>query len=101
MYIQPPSETNTHRQTYSHAYNSILTARRRSAGTAASSVILLVPPEVDALCAARMLAHLFRQDDVMYRIIPVSGFAALYQVREELMRYDEVSPPKVRYAQGM
>ncbi|KAJ7074280.1 CDC45-like protein [Mycena amicta] len=32
---------------------------------------MLVAPDVDALCAARMLADLFKQDDVMYRIIPL------------------------------
>jgi hypothetical protein len=38
---------------------------RRSPLTSASSVIILVSPDVDALCAARMLADLFQQNDVM------------------------------------
>ena len=52
---------------------------------------MLVAPDVDALCAARMLADLFKQDDVMHRIVPVSGIAELERMRDELMSYAEVS----------
>ena len=45
---------------------------------------MLVAPDVDALCAARMLADLLKQDDVLYRIIPVSGYAELERMRDEL-----------------
>lgn len=51
---------------------------------------MLVAPDVDALCAARMLANLFKQDDVMHRIIPVSGIAELERMREELMTYSDL-----------
>lgn len=51
---------------------------------------MLVAPDVDALCAARMLADLLKQDDVLYRIIPVSGHAELERMRNELASYTEV-----------
>lgn len=52
---------------------------------------MLVAPDVDALCAARMLATLLKQDDVEYRIIPVSGRIELEKVAEELRSSPEVS----------
>ena len=52
---------------------------------------MLVAPDVDALCASKMLADLFKQDDVMYRIIPVSGHAELEKTRDELTTYPDVS----------
>jgi cell division control protein 45 len=51
---------------------------------------MLVAPDVDAICAARMLADLFKQDDVMHRIVPVSGIADLERVRDDLLAYSEV-----------
>ena len=51
---------------------------------------MLVAPDVDALCAARMLADIFKQDDVIYRIIPVSGLSELNTVRDDLMTIPEV-----------
>lgn len=51
---------------------------------------MLVAPDVDALCAAHMLADLFKQDDLLHMIIPVSGIAELERKREELMGYSEV-----------
>ncbi|GAW06297.1 CDC45-like protein [Lentinula edodes] len=51
---------------------------------------MLVAPDVDALCAARMMAELFRQDDVIYRIMPISGIAELERVRDELITYNEL-----------
>ena len=87
VYLPPPPTT---RPSYAEAYQNILTAHRRSPLTSASSVIMLVAPDVDALCAARMLASLFKQDDVIYRIIPVSGISELEKVRDELMGYQEV-----------
>ena len=55
------------------AYKDILTSHRRSPLSSASSVIMLVAPNVDALCASQMLARLFKLDDVIYHIIPISG----------------------------
>ncbi|KAF5372863.1 hypothetical protein D9758_001652 [Tetrapyrgos nigripes] len=87
VFLAPPTETNP---SYSEAYTKVLTTHRRSPLTSASSVIMLVAPDVDALCAARMLADLFKQDDVIYRIIPVSGISELERIRAELMTYAEL-----------
>lgn len=91
VYIPPPFLSTPQRPSYAEAYANVLAAHRRSPLTSASSVILLVAPDVDALCAARMLADLFKQDDVTYRLIPVSGIAELERVRDELITLNEVS----------
>lgn len=36
-------------------------------------MLLLVSLEVDSLCAAKILQSLFKNDDVQYTMIPVSG----------------------------
>ena len=90
VYLPPPHLALPSRPSYAEIYADILKAHRRSPLTSASSVIILVAPDVDALCAARMLADLFKQDDVMHRVIPVSGIAELERMRNELMSYTEV-----------
>jgi len=89
MYIPPPQSANG-RKSYTDAYKDIISAYRRSPQTSASSVILLVAPDVDSLCAARMLASLFKQDDVLYRLIPVSSVHEMQIVKDELATYAEV-----------
>ncbi|KAH9951948.1 CDC45-like protein [Amylocystis lapponica] len=90
VYLPPPHLASASRPSYAEAYANILATHRRSPATSASSVIVLVAPDVDALCAARMLADLFKQDDVMHRLIPVSGHAELEHMRNELATYAEV-----------
>lgn len=90
MVYLPPPDISRNRPSYAEAYGKILKAHRESPLTSASSVIMLVAPDVDALCAARMMAELFRQDDVIYRIMPISGIAELERVRDELITYNEV-----------
>ena len=90
VYIPPPQLATSTRRSYGEAYSDILKAHRRSPSTSASSVIMLVAPDVDALCAARMLADLFKQDDVLYRIIPVAGISEFQIVREDLKSIPEV-----------
>ncbi|KAJ7771680.1 CDC45-like protein [Mycena metata] len=90
VYLPPPQLAKASRPSYGEAYANILKAHRQSPLTSAASVIMLVAPDVDALCAARMLADLFKQDDVMYRIIPVSGVTDLEKVRDELAMVSEL-----------
>lgn len=52
-------------------------------GAAATAVLLLVAADVDALCAARTLAHLLTDDDIPFRIVPVEGYANLQNVLEQ------------------
>jgi cell division control protein 45 len=44
----------------------------------------------DGLLAARILASLFRQDDVPYRLIPIGGYAELEAKRDEILTSDEL-----------
>jgi cell division control protein 45 len=90
VFITPPDHTQPGKQSYADAYNAILAAHRRSPLTSASSVIVLVAPDVDALCASKMLARLFKQDDVIYTIIPVAGVEDFTTIREELRHNNEV-----------
>ncbi len=90
VFVPPPHLASPSRPSYAETYNNILAAHRRSPLSAASSVIILVAPDVDALCAAKMFAELFKQDDVMHRITPLSGIADLEHMRDELITYSEV-----------
>ncbi|KAH9180579.1 CDC45-like protein [Lactarius sanguifluus] len=90
VFIPPPHLASASRPSYAEAYNNILAAHRRSPLSAASSVIILVAPDIDALCAAKMFAELFKQDDVMHRITPLSGIADLERMRDELITYSEL-----------
>ncbi|KAG2149379.1 CDC45 family [Suillus clintonianus] len=90
VFLPPPHLASASRPAYAEAYANILAAHRRSPLTSASSVIILVAPDVDALCAAKMLAELLKQDDVMHRIIPVSGLADLERMKDELVTYAEL-----------
>lgn len=89
MYLPPPHVANG-RSSYADAYSSILAAHRRSPRSSASSVIILAATDVDSLCASHMLADLLKQDDVIYRIIPVSGLDELERLKEELKLAAEV-----------
>ena len=53
--------------------------------------MIIVAPDVDALCAARMLETLLRQDNITHRIRPVAGLTALVDVKNELLDYHDVS----------
>jgi len=90
VYIPPPQIANGKRPSYAETYSKIVAEFRSSPLTSASSVIILAAPDVDALCAARMLSDLFNQDDVIHRILPVSGFSELEKIRGELLKYAEV-----------
>ena len=73
MVYLPPPQSAGNRRSYLEAYKDIRTSHRRSPLSSASSLIMLVAPNVDALCASKMFARLFKLDDVIYHIIPVSG----------------------------
>ncbi|TFK76580.1 CDC45-like protein [Pluteus cervinus] len=87
VHVPPPSPagTSSNSLNYATAYEGIRERYRKSLLTAASSVVILVAPDVDALCAARMIADLFNQDGVQYSIKPVSGILELERVRDELL----------------
>lgn len=90
VYLPPPQYETPARPGYEQAYQNILATHRRSPLSSASSLIMLVAPDVDALCASRMLADLLKQDDVMHRIIPVSGMNELERIRDEMVTNAEV-----------
>lgn len=89
MYLPPP-QVASGRFSYADAYSNVIAAHRRSPLSSASSIVILAAPDVDALCAARMLADLLRQDDVIFRIRPVSGLDELERVRDELRLITEL-----------
>lgn len=80
MYIPPPHLKTPARPSYAETYNRILADHRRAPLSSAASVAILVATDVDALCAARMLAELFAQDDVMHRVIPINNPDKLKEV---------------------
>lgn len=55
------------------------------------SVLVLVSPDVDAICAARILASLFKQDNIDHKVTPVAGFLdVVKELRRELESSDQV-----------
>ena len=90
VYLPPPQFETPQRPGYESAYLNILASHRKSTRSSSSSLIILVAPDVDALSAARMLADLLKQDDILYRIIPVSGMNGLEEIRDELLVNNEV-----------
>jgi len=87
VYILPQNQHDS-KLTYSSTYDEILRERRLAPD---SSVVLLVPPELDALCAAHILTSLFVRDDVNLRTIPVAGYPSLQSVKHELLQSASVS----------
>ncbi|KAG8965065.1 hypothetical protein FRC05_003380 [Tulasnella sp. 425] len=81
VYILPKNTTRPD-YTYAKEYHRILKARRT---TPESSIVMLVPPDLDALCAAHILTTLFGRDDANLRTIPVSGFKNLQDVKDSLL----------------
>jgi len=79
------------RPSYRQMYNKILSDYRQAPLSSASAVIMLVAPNVDALCASRMFAAMFKHDDIGYRIIPVSDRLGLENVNDDLVNNKEVS----------
>lgn len=71
---------------YPLAYESIVA---RSRGTASSTTFLLVSPDPDALCAARLLHSLLSADSVPTTLLPVGSFSELEEV-ELRLRGEEV-----------
>lgn len=90
VYLPPPHLADAGRPSYAEAYAKIIATFRSSPLTSASSILILVAPDADAVCAARMLSDLFNQDDVIHRIRPVSGFDELERIRDDLIDYTEV-----------
>lgn len=46
-------------------------------------MLLLVANDVDAICAARALAKMLSEDEIMFRIAPIDGFRTLQRVIQE------------------
>ncbi|GAA5852390.1 hypothetical protein JCM8547_006764 [Rhodosporidiobolus lusitaniae] len=59
---------------YSSAYSQILS---RARGSPACTTYLFVSPDVDALCAARLLSGLLKTDDVAHQTTPVGSWVDL------------------------
>ncbi|KAM0786356.1 hypothetical protein ACM66B_001827 [Microbotryomycetes sp. NB124-2] len=70
---------------YPTAYQSIVS---RARGSTSATTFVLVAPDVDALCAARLLTTLLKNDDVSYTLIPVGSWSQLEQTKQRLERED-------------
>ncbi|KAJ1977822.1 DNA replication initiation factor cdc45 [Dimargaris verticillata] len=69
---------------YDDAYQRIV----RQAVGRHGSVLILVAPDPDALCALKILLTLLRNDSVTYHMVPVAGYADLARVNQQWL-----SPP--------
>lgn len=76
VHIDPDRIPSTSKHDYASAYARIRSAAR-TAGNGVSSVLILSSPDVDSVCATRILTLLFLQDDIPHRIVPVEGYRSL------------------------
>ncbi|SAM85275.1 probable TSD2 protein, required for DNA replication [Ustilago bromivora] len=76
VHIDPDRTPSSFNHDYASAYSRIRSAAR-TAGTGVSSVLILSSPDVDSVCATRILTWLFLQDDIPHRIVPVEGYRSL------------------------
>lgn len=67
------------------AYRQIVA---RARGSPACTTYLFVAPDVDALCAARLLSALLKTDDVAHQTVPVGSWAQLAQEAQQLRDED-------------
>ncbi|QRW27499.1 PAB-dependent poly(A)-specific ribonuclease subunit PAN2 [Rhizoctonia solani] len=86
--VVPPS--GRAQRTYATEYKSIVARYVRSPAKSASSIVIIPSPDVDALCATRILATMFRNEGVLYRVNPISGYPDLTAYREELLKSPEL-----------
>jgi hypothetical protein len=73
---------------YPRAYREILNSARASASTSNAGqvgVLVLVAPDVDALCACRILVGLLRHDQIGHNVVPVAGWSELARVNREMV----------------
>lgn len=76
VHIDPDRIPSSSKHDYASAYARIRSAAR-NAGTGVSSVLILSSPDVDSVCATRILTSLLLQDDIPHRIVPVEGYRSL------------------------
>lgn len=72
---------------YPAAYRNIVA---RSRGTTSSTTFILVSPDVDAICAGKILHDLLKTDNILNTVIPVGSWSELSRVKDILM-VEEVS----------
>ncbi|CDS01530.1 probable TSD2 protein, required for DNA replication [Sporisorium scitamineum] len=76
VHIDPDRIPSSSKHDYASAYSRIRSAAR-AAGPGVSSVLILSSPDVDSVCATRILTSLLLQDDIPHRIVPVEGYRSL------------------------
>eukprot|EP00557_Chaetoceros_sp_GSL56_P002943 CAMPEP_0176488214 /NCGR_PEP_ID=MMETSP0200_2-20121128/6584_1 /TAXON_ID=947934 /ORGANISM="Chaetoceros sp., Strain GSL56" /LENGTH=769 /DNA_ID=CAMNT_0017885171 /DNA_START=106 /DNA_END=2415 /DNA_ORIENTATION=- len=65
-------------------YHQILSDCLPSAQIQGGTVLILANPDVDALCAARILSYALRADKVPYQLRPCGGFNCLLRILQKL-----------------
>ncbi|WVO13765.1 hypothetical protein L204_101387 [Cryptococcus depauperatus] len=76
--IHPPSnDLKPSETTYTNAYASIVSRARRTTDSGSGGVVIMAGTDVDGVLGARMLCSLLNDDDVPYRLVPVSGVGEL------------------------
>ncbi|KAL7424938.1 DNA replication initiation factor cdc45 [Cryptotrichosporon argae] len=86
--VPPGPDTRPSDLSYLDAYNSIVSRVRRRGGSGSNGLVIFAGVDLDGLLGARILASLFRQDDIPYRLIPIGGLSELRAKRDELLQPD-------------
>lgn len=94
VHIDPDRIPSSSKHDYASAYARIRSAAR-TAGPGVSSVLILSSPDVDSVCATRILTSLLLQDDIPHRIVPVEGYRSLLSTLSTVFPpLEEDAPPR-------
>ncbi|KAJ1678097.1 DNA replication initiation factor cdc45, partial [Spiromyces aspiralis] len=88
---------------YENAYKRILGGAAKAAqeGAGACTVLMLVADDPDAICAARILAWLLKQDNIAYKTVPIANYDDISRINEETIeKSTEVCPLSIVPAPG-
>ena len=65
-------------------FDEVYATIRQSACGAGQTVLILVAPDTDAICACQILCRLLRDDNVPFCTKPVSGYADVRAATEDV-----------------
>ncbi|KAI8920232.1 CDC45 family [Powellomyces hirtus] len=70
-------------------YRRLKSAASRNGGTGASTVLIFVSPDADAVCALKILVTLLKSDCIAHKIVPVAGYTDLSGANEDHVENNE------------
>ncbi|KND03063.1 DNA replication initiation factor CDC45 [Spizellomyces punctatus DAOM BR117] len=70
-------------------YHRVKANALRNGVPGASTVLIFVSPDADALCALRILVNLLKSDCIAHKVVPVAGYTDLSEANEDHVEANE------------